>query len=85
MPAGTGSVRSARSKVPGLLHIEVGIDESRIDYAADVMLVSEFESWSALHAYADHPAHAAVKEALAGVRITRQQVDYPVPERTASA
>jgi heme-degrading monooxygenase HmoA len=72
---------SLAGKVPGLLHIEVGIDESRIDYAADVVLVSEFESWSALRAYADHPAHAAVKEALNGVRITRQQVDYPVPER----
>lgn len=72
---------SLAGKIPGLLHIEVGIDESRIDYASDVVLLSHFESPEALQAYAEHPAHAAVQKVLLGLRIARQQVDYLVPER----
>ena len=30
----------------------------------------------ALRAYAEHPAHARVREELAGLRIARHQVDY---------
>ena len=29
---------SLRGRVPGLLHLEIGVDESRIDYACDVVL-----------------------------------------------
>lgn len=70
---------SLAGRVPGLLHIEVGVDISRIDFAADVVLLSDFESASALRAYADYPAHTAVRDALDGTRIWRQQVDYAVP------
>lgn len=69
---------SLSGQIPGLLRIEIGIDISRIDYAADVVLVSEFDSASALSAYANHPAHTTVREALVGIRISRQQVDYLV-------
>ena len=41
---------SLRGRIPGLLHLEVGIDDSRIDYACDVVLVTEFESRAALAA-----------------------------------
>ncbi len=33
---------SLRGRIPGLLHLEVGIDESRVDYACDVVLYTEF-------------------------------------------
>src|SRR3546814_6058642 len=49
------ALESLRGKVPGLLRLEVGLDESGIDYAFDVVLYSEFESSAALAAYADHP------------------------------
>jgi heme-degrading monooxygenase HmoA len=67
---------SLRGRVPGLLHVEVGVDESRIDYACDVVLYTEFDSREALAAYADHPEHLRVRSALGDLRIARHQVDY---------
>ncbi len=65
--------------IPGLLKIEVGVDISRIDYACDVVLYTEFESEQALVDYAVHPEHLRVKEELGALRITRHQVDYVAP------
>lgn len=67
-----------RDEVPGLLHLEVGLDHSRVDYACDVVLYTEFESQEALDAYAVHPAHLRVKGELGQMRIARYQVDYAV-------
>jgi hypothetical protein len=65
-----------RGRVPGLLHIEIGVDHSRVDYACDVVLYSEFESQAALDAYATHPEHLRVKQELGDMRTHRYQVDY---------
>ena len=67
-----------RDEVPGLLHLEVGLDHSGVDYACDVVLYAEFESQEALDAYATHPAHLRVKGELGEMRIARFQVDYAV-------
>jgi hypothetical protein len=67
-----------RGLIPGIVHMEVGIDSSRIDYACDVVLYSEFESQAALDAYASHPEHVRVKNELTNLRIARYQVDYAV-------
>lgn len=67
-----------RGEVPGLLHLEVGLDHSSVDYACDVVLYTEFESQEALDAYATHPAHLRVKDELGQMRIARHQVDYAV-------
>ncbi len=69
---------SLRGRVPGLLQLEVGIDHSRIDYACDVVLNTEFSSQAALDGYAAHPEHLRVKAALGDMRIARHQVDYAV-------
>ncbi len=70
------SLESLRGRIPGLLHLEIGVDSSRIDYACDVVLYSEFESQAALEGYAVHPEHLRVKNELEGLRIARHQVDY---------
>jgi hypothetical protein len=67
---------SLRGRIPGLLHLEIGVDESRVDYACDAVLVSEFVSREALAAYAEHPEHLRVRHALGDLRIARHQVDY---------
>jgi quinol monooxygenase YgiN len=72
------SFHSLRGKVPGLLRLEIGVDSSRVDYACDVVLVSDFESQAALDAYATHPEHLRVKQELGDIRIARHQVDYPI-------
>ena len=79
------SFRSLRGRVPGLLHLEVGVDSSRVDYACDVVLYSEFASQAALDAYASHPEHLRVKQELGDMRIERHQVDYAVVPRDDEA
>ncbi|MEY4644839.1 MAG: hypothetical protein RLZZ596_1670 [Pseudomonadota bacterium] len=70
------SFESLRGRIPGLLHLEVGVDHSAVDYACDVVLYSEFESQVALDAYASHPEHLRVKGEIGDMRIARHQVDY---------
>jgi quinol monooxygenase YgiN len=70
------SFESLRGRIPGLLHLEIGVDSSRIDYACDVVLYSEFENQAALDAYAEHPEHLRVKREVGDLRVARHQVDY---------
>jgi hypothetical protein len=63
-------------KIPGLLHLEIGVDTSGVDYACDVVLYSEFDSHESLAAYAVHAEHLRVKAELGDMRIGRYQVDY---------
>lgn len=65
-----------RGLIGGLNRIEIGADISGVDYACDVVLVSEFADRAALEAYADHPEHLRVRRELADLRIARFQVDY---------
>ncbi|MDO9277440.1 MAG: Dabb family protein [Polaromonas sp.] len=79
------SFESLRGRIPGLLHLEIGVDFSRIDYACDVVLYSEFENQAALDGYAVHPEHQRVKRELADLRIARHQVDFVSPAVLAAA
>ncbi|WP_310359725.1 Dabb family protein [Paraburkholderia strydomiana] len=63
-------------KIPGLLHLEIGVDVSRVDYACDVVLYSEFDSAESLAQYAVHAEHLRVKDELGDLRVARHQVDY---------
>ena len=74
------SFEGLRGRIPGLLHLEIGVDTSRVDYACDVVLYSEFTTQAALDAYGTHPEHLRVKQELGDLRIARHQVDYPVEE-----
>ncbi|MBL0943342.1 MAG: Dabb family protein [Hydrogenophaga sp.] len=65
-----------RGRIPGLRTLEIGVDFSRVDYACDVVLYSEFDSAQALTDYASHPEHLRVRQELEGLRIARHQVDY---------
>jgi hypothetical protein len=69
--------------IKGLNHIEVGLDVSDVDYACDVVLLSEFVDSAALKAYATHPEHLRVREELGDLRVGRFQVDYPIKEASA--
>jgi hypothetical protein len=55
--------------------LEIGVDFSKVNYACDIVLYTEFESKDALDAYATHPAHLKVRDELDGARIARYQVD----------
>jgi hypothetical protein len=65
--------------IPGLTHIEVGVDFSRGSDAADIVLYSEFESRAALDGYQNHPGHLAMVPIVREWRIERRVVDYEIP------
>ena len=69
---------SLKGRIDGLNHIEVGLDVSNVDYACDVVLVSEFADSAALRAYATHPEHLRVRKELGDLRLARYQVDYAI-------
>lgn len=52
------------------------MDSSRVDYACNVVLYSEFNSQASLDANASHPEYTRVKNEVADLRIVRHQVDY---------
>lgn len=72
------SFEGLRGVIPGMLKLEVGLDSSAVDYACDVILITEFDSQAALDGYATHPAHLRVREMLGDIRTARFQVDYQV-------
>ncbi|QRG06632.1 Dabb family protein [Xanthobacter dioxanivorans] len=71
-----------RGRIEGMTHIEIGLDVSAVDYACDVVLVTEFATPADLEAYASHPEHLRVRRELADLRIARFQVDY-APDESA--
>ena len=62
--------------IPGLQRLEVGMDTSKVDYACDVVLYTEFKNQESLEQYASHPEHMRVRKVLGDLRIARHQVDY---------
>lgn len=74
-----------RGRVPGLRHLEIGLDTSAADYACDLVLVSEFDDAQALAAYATDPEHLRAKAAAGDLRVERYQVDYAMDDRAGGA
>ena len=79
------NLRQAKSKfevlsgeVPGFVSFSVGINEADSPEASDLALVADFESWDALRAYQDHPAHRRLVEFLRSVRTERRVADWEV-------
>ena len=62
--------------VPSLKSAEVSINTGSPPTNYDLVLVSDFESYTALNEYIVHPAHKAVDEFIKKVRLDRACVDY---------
>ncbi|NLR76537.1 Dabb family protein [Leeia aquatica] len=71
-------LEALNGQIPGMRLLEVGIDTSRTEASADVVLYSEFDDQASLDAYQQHPAHHLAGEFVGKVRLTRQLVDYEV-------
>lgn len=72
-------LHALRGRIPGLLHLEVGIDDSSTEHSADVVLSSRFESRAALDTYQRHPDHQAVVAFVKQVVTERRVVDHESP------
>ena len=73
------SAAAMRAGVPGVLKLDVGLDQSRTPESADLILFSEFESWAALEGYQVHPLHEDFKKVLGPLRNERRMIDYEIP------
>jgi len=69
-------LESLNGRIPGLLHLEVGIDFVQADTSYDVVLYSELESREALDVYQQHPEHQAVVPLVRELAASRVAVDY---------
>jgi hypothetical protein len=65
-------------KIPGLTHLEIGINYNQREGSWDLALYSELESKQALEGYQTHPEHLKVIEYLRTVRDQRAVVDYVI-------
>lgn len=63
-------------QVPGLTKMEVGIGLVSGEQEADLVLTTTHDSWEALAAYGEHPAHEPAKKLIGGLRTERRVVDY---------
>jgi hypothetical protein len=72
------ALEDLRGKIPGLLHLELGLDFSGKDSAGDIVLYTEFESREALRAYQEHPAHVQVGKIVRPRTCERRMIDYEI-------
>ena len=71
-------IEAMRGAIPGLRHIEGGVDFGRSGASCDVVLYAELESREALAGYQVHPAHENFKAFIGPRQIERHLVDYEI-------
>jgi hypothetical protein len=71
-------IEAMRGRIPGLLHIEGGVDFTRSADSWDIALYAELESREALAGYHVHPAHEEFKAFIGPRRSQRSLIDYEV-------
>jgi hypothetical protein len=71
-------IDAMRGKIPGLLHIEGGVDFTRSADSWDIALYAELESREALAGYHVHPVHEEFKAFIGSRRAERSLIDYEV-------
>ncbi len=69
-------LRALPAQIPEIRSYEVGVDELHGPRSWDVVVVSGFDSYDALEAYIQHPAHQDVVAYLDQVCETRAPVDF---------
>ncbi len=67
-----------KGRIPGMTAIEVGLDFSRTDSSADVVLYSEFIDRKALAEYQVNPEHEIIKPFTGEASEERRIIDYEV-------
>lgn len=65
-------------KIPGLRHIEVGLDVFQTSLPCQIVLYSELDSREALQVYQQHPEHLRCVEFVKKVVAERNVLDYEI-------
>jgi hypothetical protein len=69
-------LEALQDKIPQVQKIEIGINFTTADNAADVVLYSEFASRADLDAYIVHPLHTEAGKFIRSVVAERRSADY---------
>lgn len=69
-------LEALNGKIPGLLHLEVGIDFLASEQSADLVLLAELENREALDVYQHHAEHQTVMPLVKAAAVSRMVVDY---------
>lgn len=69
-------LRAMFGRVPTLRALEVGLHGAPSARALDLALITRFDDFAGLRAYADDPVHVEVKTFLAGVLESSYVVDF---------
>lgn len=72
------AIESLRGVVPGLLHLEAGVDIGAARDSCDLVIYSEFADRASLDAYQVHPEHVKVAQLVGEMRELRAAIDYEV-------
>lgn len=71
-------LENLKGEIDGILELEVGIDYSKTDMSADIVLYSVFNSKESLEKYQVHPLHQEVGKFIKARTNSRTLVDYEV-------
>ena len=72
------ALESMRGKIPGMLNLQVGINEVAGADASDVVMLVDFDNEEALAVYEKHPVHEQVKPIVGPLREERRVVEFHV-------
>lgn len=72
-------IEGLRGVVPGILHLEVGVNNAGPEGNWDVVLLTRFADCAGLEAYQVHPAHQAVAAMVRSLVQARSCVDWQTP------
>ncbi|MBN1548618.1 MAG: Dabb family protein [Syntrophaceae bacterium] len=64
--------------IPGLMKIEVGMNQIGDEQGSDISLIAEFDGWDSFLAYRNHPKHLPVKELMQNYVVERRVIDYEI-------
>jgi hypothetical protein len=73
-------LESLSGKIPGLLSLEVAINERKSDDSSDVVFITCFRDDKSVSDYDDHPEHVKIKSEVKGLRTERRVVAYEVED-----
>jgi hypothetical protein len=71
-------LEALNGRIPGLQRLDLGIDFSHTNSAADIALCADFDTRAALDAYLTHPEHVAAGQLVKAVVEERWMVDFEV-------
>ena len=74
------ALRDLDGKIPELRSMEIGRNEGSA-YNCDAVLITTFDDFEGLHAYATNPLHVAASSLCKSIRVSRHAVDFVIDEK----